>query len=105
MPEIEGMDTPEKFNLPKFTLYDGKSDPRSYITHFKHVMALWNHVDALMCKVFPSSLGDLRLKWFDKLPTRSMRSFYQLFKSLVDRFINNTKALKCHLINIRPDLR
>ena len=60
--EIEGKDSPEKFNPPKFTLYDGKLDPISHISHFRHMMALWNHIDALMCRVFPSSLGDLGLK-------------------------------------------
>ncbi|GFY85714.1 hypothetical protein Acr_04g0004520 [Actinidia rufa] len=66
--EIKGMEPSEKFVPPRFTLYDGKSDPRSHVSHVKQTMALWNHMDALMCRVFPSSLGDLRLKWFDKLP-------------------------------------
>ena len=66
MPEIDGMEPSEKFNPPKFTMHDGKSDLRSYINHFQQMMALWNHLEALMCKVFPSSLGDLRMKWFEK---------------------------------------
>ncbi|GFY87990.1 hypothetical protein Acr_05g0016290 [Actinidia rufa] len=47
-----------------------------------------------MCRVFPLSLGDLRLKWFDKLPIGSIRSFYQLTESFMARFVINTKALK-----------
>ncbi|GFY97478.1 hypothetical protein Acr_12g0000190 [Actinidia rufa] len=31
--EIEGMHPPEKFVPPRFTLYDGKSDPRSHVSH------------------------------------------------------------------------
>ena len=46
---IEGMDPPEKFTLPRFTLYDGKSDLRSHISHVRQMMALWNHMDVLMC--------------------------------------------------------
>ncbi|XP_057500863.1 uncharacterized protein LOC130784882 [Actinidia eriantha] len=57
-------------------------------------MALWNHMDALMCRVFPSSLGDLGLKWFDRLPPRSIESFYQLTESFIARFVINTKAPK-----------
>ncbi|GFZ21894.1 hypothetical protein Acr_29g0010560 [Actinidia rufa] len=83
--EIEGMDPPEKFVPPRFTLYDGKSDPRSHVSHVRQMMALWNHMDALMCRVFPSSLGDLGLKWFDKLPPGSIESFYQLIESFVAR--------------------
>ncbi|GFY88833.1 hypothetical protein Acr_06g0007730 [Actinidia rufa] len=60
----------------------------------KKMMALWNHMDALMCRVFPSSLGDLRLKWFDKLPIVSIESFHQLTESFVAQFVINTKAPK-----------
>ncbi|GFZ21626.1 hypothetical protein Acr_29g0007880 [Actinidia rufa] len=65
--EIEGMDLPEKFVPPRITLYDGKSDPR---------------------------LGDLGLKWFDKLPPGLIENFYQLTESFVARFVINTKAPK-----------
>ncbi|GFY85297.1 hypothetical protein Acr_04g0000350 [Actinidia rufa] len=92
--EIEGMDPPEKFVPPRFTLYDGKSDPRSHVSHVRQMMTLWNHLDALMCRVFPSSLGDLGLKWFDKLPPGLIENFYQLTESFVARFVINTKAPK-----------
>ncbi|XP_057506518.1 uncharacterized protein LOC130789705 [Actinidia eriantha] len=92
--EIEGLDPPEKFVPPRFTLYDGKSDPRSHVSHVRQMMALWNHMDALMCRVFPSSLGDLGLKWFDRLPPGSIENFYQLTKSFIARFVINTKAPK-----------
>ena len=58
-------------------------------------MALWNHHDALMCKILSLSLGDLMLKWFDKLLAGSIRSFYQPNESFVARFVINTKTLKC----------
>ncbi|XP_057506017.1 uncharacterized protein LOC130789309 [Actinidia eriantha] len=51
--EIEGLNLPEKFTPPMFNLYDGKSDPKSYVSHVRQMMALWNHMDALMCRVFP----------------------------------------------------
>ncbi|XP_057471058.1 uncharacterized protein LOC130759855 [Actinidia eriantha] len=57
-------------------------------------MALWNHMDALMCRVFLSSLGDLVLKWFDRLPLGSIENFYQLAESFIARFVINTKAPK-----------
>ena len=58
------------------------------------MMDLWNHMDALMCQVFQSSLGDLRLKWLDKLPTRSIENFHQLIKSFIAWFMINMKAPK-----------
>ncbi|GFS35828.1 cyclin B2;1 [Actinidia rufa] len=45
-------------------------------------------------RVFPSSLGNLGLKWFDRLPPGSIESFYQLTESFVARFVINTKAPK-----------
>ena len=87
--KIKEIEPPKKFTPLKFTLYDGKSDLRS-----RQILALWNHMDALMCRVFPLSLGDLGLKWFDKLPTGSIESFHQFTESFIARFIINTKAPK-----------
>ncbi|GFS29238.1 hypothetical protein Acr_00g0005930 [Actinidia rufa] len=92
--EIEGLDPLEKFTPLRFTIYDDKSDPRSHLSHVRQMMALWNHMDALMCRVFPSSLGDLRLKWFDKLPVGSIKNFHYLTESFVARFVINKKAPK-----------
>ncbi|GFS31521.1 hypothetical protein Acr_00g0017820 [Actinidia rufa] len=39
--EIEGMDALKKFNPRKFTLYDGKSDPRSHIIHVGRFKVSW----------------------------------------------------------------
>ena len=40
-------------------------------------------LNALMYKVFPSSLGDLGLKWFDCLPVGSIENFHQLAESFI----------------------
>ena len=69
------MDPLEKFNPSKFTVYDGKSNLRSHISHFRKMMVHLNYLDAFMCRLFPSSLGALGLKWFDKLPLGTIRSF------------------------------
>ena len=92
LPKHWGRDSPKKTILLRFMLYDGKSNPRSHVSHVRQIMTLWNHLDALMCRVFPSSLWDLRLKWFNRLPAGSIESFHQLTKSFVARFIINTKA-------------
>ena len=78
--DIKGMDSLKIFTPLRFTLYDGKLGPRSHISHARQMMALWNHLDELMCRVFPSSLGDLVLKWFDWLPTGSVENFHQKCK-------------------------
>ena len=40
-----------------------------------------------MCKVFPSSLGPMPMRWFDKLKTNSINSFKKLTQSFYSRFI------------------
>ena len=38
--DVEGMDPLKKLTMPKFTLYNGKFDPRSYTSHVGQMMAL-----------------------------------------------------------------
>ncbi|GFY90770.1 hypothetical protein Acr_07g0009670 [Actinidia rufa] len=71
-PKIKGMGASKKINPSKFTMYDEKSDPRSHISYYRQMMALWSHHDALMCRVCPSCLGNLKLKWFHKITLGSI---------------------------------
>ncbi|XP_028114674.1 uncharacterized protein LOC114312614 [Camellia sinensis] len=47
-----------------------------------------------MCKVFPSSLGETGLRWFDRLPAGSIHGWKQLSKEFLARFVFNTKIPK-----------
>ena len=40
-----------------------------------------------MCRVFPSSLGPMAMRWFDGLRTNSVSSFKKLTQSFCSRFI------------------
>ena len=40
-----------------------------------------------MCRVFPSSLGPMPMRWFDGLRTNSINSFKKLTQSFCSRFI------------------
>ncbi|XP_028062410.1 uncharacterized protein LOC114265775 [Camellia sinensis] len=94
--EIEATPLPVGFHQPKFTLYDGKTNPYMYVSHFRQVMAGYRQNDALMCLIFPSSLGDLGLglKWFEKLREESIKRWQQLAEAFVTRFKTNTKMPK-----------
>ncbi|XP_028088841.1 uncharacterized protein LOC114289336 [Camellia sinensis] len=58
-----------------------------------------------MCKVFPSSLGELGLRWFDKLPSGSIYGWTQLSEAFLARFVSNSRVPKQWdtLFNIRKD--
>ena len=55
--KIEGAKLPWRFHQPTFTIYNGRTDPIEHVNQFNQRMAVHSKVEALMCKIFPSSLG------------------------------------------------
>ena len=45
-----------------------------------------------MCRVFPSSLGPMPMRWFDGLRTNSINSFKKLTQSFCSRFITCSRV-------------
>ncbi|XP_065635073.1 uncharacterized protein LOC136069893 [Quercus suber] len=78
---------PQCFNQPTFTIYNGKTDPVEHVSHFNQRMAVYSKDEALMCKVFPSSLGPVAMRWFDGLNPNSINSFKELTQAFGSRFV------------------
>jgi hypothetical protein len=57
-------------------------------------MALSRHNDALMCKLFPSSLGEVALRWFNQIDQGTISSWDQMAEAFVGRFITNSQRPK-----------
>ena len=55
-------------------------------------MSLHSHNDALMCKVFPSSLRPTALRWFNGLRKGSIHSFSELIQEFRVRFITYSQV-------------
>ena len=55
-------------------------------------MAVHLRNKALMCKVFPSSLGPIATRWFDGLDEGSIGSFQELTKAFGARFITCSRV-------------
>ena len=55
-------------------------------------MAVHSQDEALMCRVFPSSLGPMLMRWFDGLRTNSISSFKKLTQSFDSRFITCSRV-------------
>jgi hypothetical protein len=91
---IERAKFPARFVTPPLAVYDGKSDPVGHLSRFRQSMAIHNNNDALMCRVFPSSLGEVGLRWFDRLEHGSIRSWKEMSKIFTARFITNTRKPK-----------
>ncbi|XP_075645384.1 uncharacterized protein LOC142616408 [Castanea sativa] len=57
-------------------------------------MAVRSNNEVLMCKMFPSSLGPVAMKWFDALEEGSIRSFEELTRAFGARFITCSRVPK-----------
>ena len=69
---------PRKVTMPKYPLYDGKSDPAHHIRAYDQLMILWENNEALLCRCFAASLGETALKWYYQLRPGSIDSYKSL---------------------------
>ena len=90
--KIEGAKLPWRFHQPTFTIYNGRTNPVEHVSQFNQRMAIHSKDETLMCKVFPSSLGPMAMKWFDGLKTNSINSFKELTQAFVYRFITCSRV-------------
>ena len=78
---------PQWFSQPTFTIYNGRTDPVEHVSHFNQRMAVHSKNEPLMCKVFPSNLGPVAMRWFDSLKAGSIDSFKELTRVFGSRFV------------------
>ena len=50
-------------------------------------MVVHSKNESLMCKVFPSNLGPVAIRWFDGLKEGSINSFKELTRAFEARFV------------------
>ena len=78
---------PWQFTQPTFTIYNGQIDSVEHISHFNQRMTIHSRNEALICKVFSSSLGPVTMRWFDGLRAGFIDSFKELTRAFSSRFI------------------
>ena len=76
---------PSRFTRSPFNSYNGKIDPVEHVSHYIHN-------DALMCKVFPSNLGPIALRWFNGLRKGSIHNFFELIQEFSVRFVTYSRV-------------
>ncbi|XP_030964022.1 uncharacterized protein LOC115985195 [Quercus lobata] len=89
---IEGVELPQRFHQPTFSIYNGRTDPVEHVSQFNQRMAIHSREEALMCKVFSSSLGPMAMRWFDGLKPNFINSFKQLTQAFGSRFITSSRV-------------
>ena len=57
-------------------------------------MAIYSKNEALMCKIFPSSLGPTAMRWYDVLEKESIQSYDELIRAFGTWFVACSRTLK-----------
>ena len=83
---------PQWFTQPTFTIYNGRIDPVEHVSHFNQRMAVHSKNKALLCRVFPSSLGPVVMRWFNDLEKGSINSFQELTRAFKARFVTCSRV-------------
>ena len=65
--QIERAELPERYTSPRFEIYNGRTDRVAHIGRYQQSMDLSRYNDPFMCRLFPSSLGKITLRWFNQL--------------------------------------
>ena len=89
---IEKAKLPRRFHQSMFTMYNGRMDPVEHVSQFKQKMTVHSQDEALLCRVFPSNLGPMPMRWLEGLRTNSISSFKKLTQSFFSRFITCGKV-------------
>ena len=63
-----------------------------HVNHFSQKMAIHSRDECLMCKIFPSNLGLMAMRWFNGLKENSINSFKKLNQSFNARFITCSRV-------------
>ena len=92
--KIEGARLPRRFNQPMFTIYNGRTNLVEHVSHFNQRMAVHSKNKTLMCKVFPSSLRLVAMRWFNSLEVGSIDSFKELTQAFGSRFITYSRVFR-----------
>ncbi|GKV15370.1 hypothetical protein SLEP1_g26164 [Rubroshorea leprosula] len=77
---------PTGFRIPQLETYDGTKDPDDHLHAFYSCMQAQNASDALMCKIFPSTLRGNARTWYYSLPPRSINSYTELASAFATKF-------------------
>ena len=74
-------------------MYNGRTDPVEHVSKFNQRMVIHSKNEALMCKVFPSSLGPMAMRWFNGLGPNPINSFKQLTQAFGFHLIMSSRVL------------
>ncbi|XP_020232009.1 uncharacterized protein LOC109812451 [Cajanus cajan] len=104
-PDIAGARLPDNWKNLTLEKYDGTADPEEHLDAFVTQVGLYTDDDAILSKVFPTSLKGPALNWFTRLPPGSIDSFATLSSRFVIQFATSRphQLTSIALVNIRQE--
>ena len=72
---VNSFPLPSKFRMPHMDSYDEVKDPLDHLETFKTLMHLQGVVDAIICRVFSTTLKGAVRVWFSRLTPNSISTF------------------------------
>ncbi|XP_020203550.1 uncharacterized protein LOC109789096 [Cajanus cajan] len=104
-PDIAGARFPDNWKNLTLEKYDGTADPEEHLDAFVTQGGLYTDDDAILCKVFPTSLKGPAFNWFTRLPPGSVDSFTSLSSRFVIQFTTSRphQLTSIALVNIRQE--
>ena len=73
-------------------MYNDKTNPVEHFSPFNQRMVVHSKNETLMCRVFPSSLGSVAMRWFDGLKEGSSNSFKELTRAFGSYFVTCSRV-------------
>ncbi|KAM1252327.1 hypothetical protein ACFX2J_040342 [Malus domestica] len=103
--KIKQAKPPREFNMPHFTSFKGDGDLERRLKHYRNIMILYQNKNAIMCKIFTTTLQGDEQDWFHTLPPQSIRSFNELSLAFTKEysFYHSIKKKSDHLFNINKN--
>ncbi|XP_020233070.1 uncharacterized protein LOC109813319 [Cajanus cajan] len=103
--DITGARLPDNWKNLALEKYDDTTDPEEHLDAFVTQVSLYTDDDAIMCKVFPTSLKGPALNWFTRLPPGSIDSFTTLSSRFMIQFATSRphQLTSIALVNIRQE--
>ncbi|GKU93784.1 hypothetical protein SLEP1_g7351 [Rubroshorea leprosula] len=93
----------EGFKIPHLETYDGFSNPDKHLHTYQAIIKIQNATDAMICKVFPTTLKSTARRWYHKLPRHSIVLYSQLATLFSNKFASQreikhtaTKLMQVH---------
>ena len=82
---------PSKYKQPNLQSYNGLGSPQEHVCHFRALIGGISDNDALLIRLFASTLKEGAFNWFSNLPENSVTSWDKLEGDFLNNFFDNVK--------------